>query len=144
MIIANTEGLCDRKLPVPAYVGRTPIINASVVKPNEKPGLPGSVFEIATKVIGIVKLRRNIPSIAASGIAAPNASSGADIKRDMTPTFCHPHLSPIIPPKAFPKTIPEVSVTNRKMSDFQGKTTTEPITDLATIVIRSKSMIDSK
>ena len=45
MIIANTEGLCDRKLPAPAYVGRTPIINASVVKPNEKPGLPGSVFD---------------------------------------------------------------------------------------------------
>ena len=68
---------------MPAYVGRTPIINASVVKPNEKPGLPGSVFEIATKVIGIVKLKRKIPSIAASGIAARNASSGADIKRDM-------------------------------------------------------------
>ena len=144
MIIANTEGLCDRKLPALVYVGITPIINASVVKPNEKPGLPGSLFEIATKVIGIVKLKRNIPSIAASGIAAPNVSSGADIKRDMTPTFCHPYLSPIIPPKAFPKTMPEVSVTNRKMSDFQGKTTTEPITDLATIVIRSKSMIDSK
>jgi hypothetical protein len=48
MIIANTEGLCVRKLLVPANVGSTPIINASVVKPKEKPGLPGSVFEIAT------------------------------------------------------------------------------------------------
>jgi hypothetical protein len=113
MIITNTKRLCDRKLPALAYVGRTPLINASVVKPKEKPGLPGSVFEIATKVIGIVKLKRNIPTIAESGIAAPNASSGADIKRDMTPTFCHPYLSPIIPPKAFPKTIPEVSVPNQ-------------------------------
>lgn len=85
-------------------VGNAPIIKAKHVIPNAKPGRPGNIFEIATKVIGIVILNKNIPIIAISGLFAPKTRKGIDKANAPTPILIQPNLSAKTPPKPLPRT----------------------------------------
>jgi len=55
--------LFDKKDLKEVNVIIAPMIKARQVNPNENPGYPGRVLEIATRVIGIVILKKKIPII---------------------------------------------------------------------------------
>ena len=126
------------------YVGITPIIKARVVRPKEKPGLPGNILEIATKVIGMVMLNKNIPVIERKGTLLPKASKGAEIINEATAVLVHPNLSPRIPPNALPKKTAQVKITNKIQFDFQGNSTTVPMKDLAATTKKRRTIVSSK
>lgn len=104
------------------YDGKLPKSKKPQVNPKARPGLPGKRFEIATKVIGIVKLNKNMPKIPKTGLFIPNINKGIDNKRVVTTVFCQPKRSAMIPPKALPQAIPTVNNRINNGEVFQGKT----------------------
>ena len=62
----NTTGVTEKNILVLKKVGSAPATIANVVNPNEKPGLPGNTFEMATRVTGMERLNRNKPIIPAT------------------------------------------------------------------------------
>jgi len=126
-------------LNMSAKVGSAPIIKAKQFNPNEKPGLPGNIFDIATRVTGIIILNKNNPTIARYEIFDSNEMRNDDINRDMIETLIHPYLSAKIPPKLFPRNTPRVRIISKVGSDFQGRTKASPIIDLMAIDINKRS-----
>jgi hypothetical protein len=101
-------------------MGKIPRTKARHVSPNAKAGLPGNVLDIATKVIGIVILKRNMPIIAIYGILAPKTSRGRDKISAPTAILIRPNLSARNPQIPLPKTIATVNRIRRLTSVFQG------------------------
>lgn len=95
------------------YVGTAPINKARVVIPKANPARPGKAFEIATKVMGIVKLNTKIPTNPKIGYVAPNANNGAASNKPDKPVLIQPNRSAKIPPNTFPKAIDAVNSINR-------------------------------
>jgi hypothetical protein len=128
----------------PIKTGNAPKIKARQVKPKAKAVLPGNIFEIATKVTGMVILNKNIPVMARYGLFEPNARKGIDKNKAPTATLTQPNLSAKIPPSPLPNTTAIVKVMSKLMSDFHGKTMARPISDLIAIDENTKSKITSK
>ena len=63
MMTKDDQELMNR-LSSPMNVGNAPTISAKHVMPKEKPGRPGKILDIATKVTGMVILKRNMPATA--------------------------------------------------------------------------------
>ena len=125
-------------------IGKAPHIKAKVVSPKENPGLPGKTSEIATKVIGMVILNKNIPKIPRKGLPAHRDRSNEEMTKEETPTFIHPNLSANNPPRLFPKKTPKVKKTMSKKFDFQGKTMTDPTKARIATESNKNKMISSK
>ena len=128
----------------PTNVRSVPNNNASVVRPNAKPALPGREFEIATKVIGIVRLKKSAPKIPMRGCKCPNARSGAETNNPVIAIFIQPNLSPKIPPNAFPRTIAPIKLIPSNILIFQEKTKESPIKARMPIENNNKIIINSK
>jgi hypothetical protein len=125
-------------------VGSAPIIKARQFNPNENPGLPGNIFDIATKVTGITILNKNNPTIARYGIFGSKDIRKEEINRAITETLIHPYLSAIIPPKHFPRNTPIVRITSKVKSYFHGRTKASPIRDRIAIDNNMRSTATSK
>lgn len=104
----------------PKSMGKIPRPKARHVSPKAKAGLPGKVLDIATKVIGMVILKRNIPIIAIYGILAPKTRSGIDKISAPTAILIRPNLSARNPQMPLPKTIATVKRIRRFTSVFHG------------------------
>ncbi|MDR0772293.1 MAG: hypothetical protein LBF15_04630 [Candidatus Peribacteria bacterium] len=116
-------------------------MSARVVKPKAKPGLPFKEFEITTRVIGIVILKRKIHKIPKIGFVAQNPSKMDEIISELIHTFSNPNLSAKIPPKAFPKTTQRVNIKPRVKPIFQGNSTINPIKERIKIESKIKKQI---
>ena len=119
--------------------GKAPNIKAVEARPKANAGRPGKTFEIATSVIGMVTLNKNIPNIATAGTVAPNANSGIDATSEPMPMRIQPNRSAMTPPRPLPKTIAAVSTKSKAISDFHGKTIIAPTNDLTAIEVRMRS-----
>ena len=65
IVMNRITGLADRNDLGLKKVGSAPAIIAKVVSPNEKPGLPGNKLEMATRLTGMVRLKKKSPTIPA-------------------------------------------------------------------------------
>lgn len=118
--------------------GKYPIKSAKVVSPNEKPLKFGIIFARAVIVIGIVKLKKNIPKIANCGIK-PYFRSGIESNKPIIATLYIPNLSAKKPPDALPKAIAKTKVHNIGIEFFATKSYPKPTKDRIQIEIRIKS-----
>jgi hypothetical protein len=99
------------------------------------------MFEITTRVIGIVILKRKIQRIHKKGFSAQNASKKAESNNEIIPTFSKPNLSAKIQPNDFPKITPRVKIKPSKKPIFQGNTTIKPIKERIKIDNKMKKQI---
>ena len=83
-------GLVDKNDLVLKKVGNAPAIIAKVVNPNEKPGLPGNKLEMATRLTGMVRLKKKRPTIPANANCGPKNSRSADSAKPLTVIFIQP------------------------------------------------------
>lgn len=110
--------------------GNAHINKARQVNQKANAGLHGSIFEIATRVIGIVILNKNIPIIHKNALLKPNNKKGIDNTSTPTEILIHPNLSAKNHHIHFHKTIAVISIINRLKSVFQGKEILNPTNDL--------------
>ena len=110
------------KIDILSNDGIAPINSASVVSPNANPLLEYSVLEAIIKVIGIVILNNNIPSIPSIGDLKARPKHIALNTSDIVATLLSPNLSPSIPPSIFPSTTPHTNNIDRANCLYIGDT----------------------
>jgi hypothetical protein len=99
------------------------------------------VFEITTRVIGIVILKRKIPKIHNKGFSAQNESKKAETAKEIIQTFSKPNLSAKIQPNDFQKITQRVKIKPSKNHIFQGNTTIKPMKERISIENKMKKQI---
>ena len=124
--------------------GNAPINNARHVNQKANAGLHGNILEIATRVIGIVILNKNIQIIHKIALSKPSNKKGMDNTNAPTEILIQPNLSAKNHQIHFHKTIAVISIINRLKSVFQGKEILNPTNDLIATENKTNINIMSK
>ncbi len=124
--------------------GNHPSNKAKTVSQKANAGLHGNILEIATKVIGIVILNKNIQIIHKNALLKPNNKKGIDKTNAQTEILIQPNLSAKNHQIHFHKTIAVISIISKLKSLFHGKEILNPTNDLIATENKTKSIITQK